>query len=147
MVSPSELLCWQCLSLLCLMDEFSVLPLYLQLFQNITPKNLFRDSICLWPRAGILQAHWLSAEGVSWDWRLWGAALSYQSALHWKVIQKAQWFSHSWKIPGKSFPLSTTPKEPLTWMGRILHPSSHSHNHQDPLFGYIAYASQNRPFP
>lgn len=35
--------------------SFLYIP-WLQLLQDIQPKNLFRDLICLWPRAGLLQA-------------------------------------------------------------------------------------------
>ena len=46
--------------------------------------------------------------------------LFHQSALHWKAVQKAEWLSHSWKIPGESFPLSTTPKEAFNMNGKNL---------------------------
>ena len=47
----------------------------LQLLQDIKPKSLFGDSLCLWPRAGLLQGPQLPEGGVSRDWRLQGAAL------------------------------------------------------------------------
>lgn len=126
--------------------------LSLQVLQDIKPKSVFGDSICLWPRAGLLQAPRLSAEGASWDPRLRGAALSYQSTLHWKALGSATpgwswgraWEDCLWiQCPG-------TPKEATGRNGKkqSYHPPPpHRSNHQDPLFGHLALASQNLSFP